>query len=71
MSEASVSEIPMSDWTWINAAADRFERAWKQGERPRIEDHLTAVEESQRPALLMELIRVELELRRAAARSSR
>ena len=59
-----MSEIPTSDWTWINAAADRFERAWKQGTRPRIEDHLTAVEESQRPALLVELLRVELELRR-------
>ncbi len=64
MSEVSVSEIPTSDWTWINAAADRFERAWKQGTRPRIEDYLAEVEESQRPALLEELLRVELELRR-------
>ena len=63
-SEVSVSESPSSDWTWINAAADRFERAWKQGPRPRIEDHLAEVEESQRPALLEELLRVELELRR-------
>jgi hypothetical protein len=35
-----MSEIPTNDWTWINAAADRFERAWKQGPRPRIEDYL-------------------------------
>jgi WD40 repeat protein len=61
-----VSEIPPSDWTWINAAADRFERAWNQGTRPRIEDYLAEVEESQRPALLEELLRVELELRRRA-----
>ena len=59
-----MSETPTSDWTWINAAADRFERAWKQGTRPRIEDYLTEVDESQRPALLEELLRVELELRR-------
>ena len=59
-----MSEIPTSDWTWINAAADRFERAWKQGPRPRIEDYLTEVEEAQRPALLEELLRVEVELRR-------
>jgi hypothetical protein len=38
-----VSEISSSDWTWINAAADRFERAWKQRPRPRIEDYLAVV----------------------------
>jgi eukaryotic-like serine/threonine-protein kinase len=53
----------MSDWTWINAAADRFERAWKTGPRPRIEDYLAEVQESQRPALLEELLRVDVELR--------
>ena len=58
------SETPTSDWTWINAAADRFERAWKQGTRPRIEDYLAELEDSRRPALLEELLRVELELRR-------
>jgi WD40 repeat protein/tRNA A-37 threonylcarbamoyl transferase component Bud32 len=58
-----VSKIPTSDWTWINAAADRFERAWKQDPRPRIEDYLAEVEESQRPALLEELLRVDVELR--------
>ena len=61
-----MSEIPTADWTWINAAADRFERAWDQGTRPRNEDYLAEVEESQRPALLEELLRVELELRRRA-----
>ena len=44
-----MNEIPTSDWTWINAAADRFERAWKQGPRPRIEDYLAEVEDSRRP----------------------
>ena len=31
-----------SDWNWINATANRFERAWKDGLRPRIEDYLQA-----------------------------
>jgi len=61
-----MSEIPTDDWTWINAAADRFERAWKDGQRPRIEDDLAEVEESRRPRLLEELLRVERELRRRA-----
>ncbi len=59
-------EISSSDWTWINAAAERFERAWKQGTRPRIEDYLDEVDESRKPALLEELLRVEIELRRRA-----
>jgi len=59
-----VSETPSSDWTWINAAADRFERAWKQGTRPRIEDYLAEVKASQRSSLLEELLRVDVELRR-------
>ena len=28
-----MSEIPTADWTWINAAADRFERAWMEDAR--------------------------------------
>jgi WD40 repeat protein len=61
-----MAETPTSDWTWINAAADRFERAWKHGPRPRIEDYLTEVDDQRRAALLYELLRVELELRRRA-----
>jgi serine/threonine protein kinase len=61
-----MAETPTSDWTWINAVADRFERAWKQGARPRIEDYLAEVDAPRRPALLEELLRVELEIRRCA-----
>ncbi len=59
-----MAETPSSDWTWINAAADRFERAWKQEPRPRIENYLAEVDEERRPRLLEELLRVEYELRR-------
>ncbi len=61
-----MGEIPAADWTWINAAAERFEQGWKQGRRPRIEDFLAGVAAEQRAALLDELLRVELELRRRA-----
>ena len=44
-----MSEIPTGDWTWINEAADRFERAWKTGPRPKIEDYLTEAELGSRP----------------------
>ncbi len=61
-----MTDIPSSDWTWINDAADRFERVWKQGPRPRIEDYLAEVEEHRPAALLVELLRVKCELRRRA-----
>ena len=48
----------------IDAACDQFEAAWRAGEEPRIEDVLAAAAESERPALLRELIALEAELRR-------
>jgi hypothetical protein len=35
-----MSGSPSGDWTQVNAAADRFERAWRAGPRPRIDDVL-------------------------------
>src|SRR5262249_43746367 len=59
-----MAEIPTTDWTRINDAADRFECAWKAGPRPRIDDYLAEAEPRLRAALLEELLRVEIELRR-------
>ncbi len=59
-----MAEIPTADWSRINDAADRFERAWKAEPRPRIEDYLAEAGPEMRAALLEELLRVELELRR-------
>jgi hypothetical protein len=54
--------------TWIDEAADRFERQWKTGpDRPHIEDCLADVGDGRRAPLLEELVRVECELRRAGA----
>ncbi len=61
-----MSDIPTADWNWINVAADRFEQAWQDGLRPTIEDYLAEADEPRRHALLEELLRVELELRRRA-----
>ena len=58
-----MSEIPTGDWSWINEVADRFERAWNNGSPPRIEDFLANEPEPRRPPLLVELLRVECELR--------
>jgi serine/threonine protein kinase/formylglycine-generating enzyme required for sulfatase activity len=45
---------------------DRFEAAWKGGERPRIEDYLADVPEPERPDLLHDLILLEIDYRRLA-----
>jgi WD40 repeat protein/predicted Ser/Thr protein kinase len=49
----------------------RFEAAWKAGGRPRIEDHLEEAPESERPALLRELVEVDLEYRQRAGEAPR
>jgi serine/threonine protein kinase len=61
-----VAEIPTGDLSWINEAAERLERAWKKGSWPLIEDFLANEQEPRRPPLLVELLRVECELRALA-----
>jgi len=53
------------------AACDRFEAAWKAGQRPRVEDYLAAVPEPERPALLRELILLEIDYSRLAGEGPR
>ncbi|WP_435011979.1 protein kinase domain-containing protein (plasmid) [Tundrisphaera lichenicola] len=48
----------------IDAACDRFEAAWRAGQEARIEDFLVGASAAERPALLRELIALEVELRR-------
>jgi hypothetical protein len=42
---------------------DRFESAWWSGERPRIEDYLVEALDSERPALLRDLLALDLAYR--------
>jgi hypothetical protein len=69
--ELAMSEIPIAHWTWINLAADRFERAWKDGLRPLIEDFLNETDKPRRQPLLEELLRVTSSSAAAPARSPR
>jgi WD40 repeat protein/tRNA A-37 threonylcarbamoyl transferase component Bud32 len=47
----------------IDAICDAFEEAWKQGQRPQIEEYLRAAPEPERCKLFEELLKVELEYR--------
>ncbi len=65
MSEGVPTRRPgLSQFSEIDAACDRFEDDWRAGRRPRIEDYLDAVPEPARPALLRELLMLELAYRR-------
>jgi serine/threonine-protein kinase len=48
----------------LHSVCDRFEAAWKAGERPRMEDYLVATPGPQRGPLLRELLCLELYYRR-------
>jgi serine/threonine-protein kinase len=58
-----MGERPLGIETWIDAIATPFDRAWRAGQRPRIEDCLTGINEPRRARLLEELLRVEREHR--------
>src|SRR5262249_14070069 len=53
----------------VDAACDRFEAAWRAGDRPRIEDFLGGTTDSDRPGLLRHLLDVELDYRGALGES--
>jgi predicted ATPase len=55
----------------IDEACDRFERAWRAGGRPALEDHLAEVPEAQRTVLLRELVLLEAPYRRRAGEEPR
>jgi eukaryotic-like serine/threonine-protein kinase len=50
----------------IHSVCEDFERRWRDGDRAPIENLLESVEHGDRPALLEELLILEIELRRAA-----
>ena len=50
----------------VNAVCNRFERAWRAGPRPAIEDYLEDIPEPARAALLCELIALEVAYRQQA-----
>src|SRR5262245_41352953 len=62
---------PLGDnWVALMGAVKRFETAWRQEQRPAIEDFLPA-DESLRSRVLIELVHVDLELRIKAGEAVR
>ncbi len=71
---APAAGLPTQAWDNLEQILQRFEEAWRRGERPVIEeylrDHLTAAQAMGR-ALLVELAHAELELRLKAGEAAR
>jgi serine/threonine protein kinase len=65
-----MTEIPGRAGGGTEQVARRFQRAWKEGERPRIEDYLAGVDQPLRPQVLESLLRVESDFRREAGEES-
>ena len=61
---AKFDVLTLSEAELVDTACDRFETAWRGGDYPCLEGYLDAVPESCRATLLVELIKLEIELRR-------
>jgi WD40 repeat protein len=57
------ASLPLTVAGFIDRACDRYEVEWKAGTRPRIEEYLAEASEDDSPALLRELILLEIEFR--------
>jgi serine/threonine protein kinase len=62
---------PTSLLAQLDRACDRYERAWRAGLRPRIEDYVDEVAEEGRPALRRELLMLERAYRHREGDSTR
>ena len=62
--EAGPSAAPPGAMAQIGLVCQRFEAAWHEGGKPRIEEYLEGSTEADRPALLYHLLLLDLDLRR-------
>jgi serine/threonine-protein kinase len=65
-SQSGSAALTLSLERQVNDVCDRFEAAWQAGARPRLEDYLADCPEPARPALLAELLPLELAYLRGA-----
>jgi serine/threonine-protein kinase len=70
-SNKAAGDLPLPAEQQVNAACESFELAWKEGQRPRIEDYLGDTPEPERSALLRELIALDTYYRQQAGEDPR
>jgi tetratricopeptide (TPR) repeat protein/tRNA A-37 threonylcarbamoyl transferase component Bud32 len=62
--------MPSERWQYLEGVLDRFEEAWKRGERPALDDYLADID-GERRALLIELAHEDLDYRLKAGEIAR
>jgi len=62
-------ELPIPLAALVDQTSDRFERDFRAGGQPRIEEYLSELPDSAKALGLRQLLAVELELRRAAGQT--
>src|SRR5437870_5099149 len=70
-SRTASAALPLPLARQVEAAYQRFESAWRAGQRPAIEDHLGGLPGPARTVLLPELLELELSWRRRAGETVR
>jgi WD40 repeat protein len=68
--DSSRPALPSADWAAVERLVERFEDAWRRGERPALDEYLPADGDLRRPALL-ELVHTDLEYRLNAGEAVR
>jgi len=58
------------EWAWLEQVVERFEEAWRRGERPAVEEYLPAGGGGSRE-LILELVHADLECRLKAGEAAR
>ncbi len=61
---AHLNSLPPAVGLWLHDVCNRFEAAWRDGRRPRLEEYLGDASEPGRSPLLRELILLDVEYRR-------
>src|SRR5262249_51516414 len=61
--------VPLRVQRRVGGICARFEAAWRDGRRPRLDEHLGELPDAERPALLAELLRLEVYYRSRAGES--
>src|ERR1019366_1498948 len=63
MSKSILDDLSPTEMIHADQVCLRFEEAWKAGERPRVEDYLQGVPDTEKEFLLRELLLLEFEYR--------
>jgi WD40 repeat protein/serine/threonine protein kinase len=61
----------VAEWSQLEPFLERFESAWRRGERPVLDEYLPVADIAERRAILVELIHTELEYRLKAGEAAR